>query len=55
MPVELKLTRSLEVLRVSVNEGSGVDVTNAIECEASVMRRKKIEVSMLGLRCVGLI
>ena len=27
--VDMKLTRSLKVLRVSVNEGGSVDVTNA--------------------------
>ncbi|KAI3492263.1 hypothetical protein L1887_43289 [Cichorium endivia] len=30
LPCGCELTRSLEVLRVSVNEGSGVDVTNAV-------------------------
>lgn len=32
----VKLTRSLEVLRVSVNEGRGVDVTNAVSAEQVV-------------------
>lgn len=47
---DVKLTRSLEVLRVSVNEGGGVDVTNAERAKQGARRVNKCQ-HACALRC----